>query len=196
MPKLPLLLALAALAGCEIYSSPGPAVCPGSRVGVFSFVASLPPASACSFASQALTNTSFNGTITFDADGGPGACLSLDQPHAVLNLGTHAGNALSVGSDDIGGALNGCNCPPALGAVALRIGQTFAGTISPGVDAGPDTFDGNLTTAVDAVYPDGGSADAAVANCGCGTVESDGGCSCTLPCSLVYDLAATAVFSP
>jgi len=193
---VPILLA-PALAGCEIYSVPSALVCPGTRVGAFSFVGTLPvtapSTSTCSFQSQALNPVSFGGTIAFDSDGGPGACLSRDTPHAALNLGVHSGDALVVGTVDTGGGISGCACPAGTN-VAMAIAQTIQGQISRDGGGVPESFSGALITAVSYVNADGTPAN--LPSCACGTQETDGGCSCNVPCTLQYDLQATAIASP
>ena len=181
------LLAACALAsaGCEVYAVPAPLVCPGTRVATFSFVGSQLP-NACSFAVQALPSPAFTGTIAYASDGGVDACLSQDQPHARLNLGTHSGDFLDVASVDLGAGLSGCTCP-------TNIAQRIQGDVLRGDGGSPVSFDGGLFTDVSAALPDGGTLQG---DCACGTVESDGGCSCSLPCTIPYELSAKVVDSP
>ncbi len=192
MRRLFPILCVLALAGCEIYAVPSALVCPGTKQATFNFVGVLAPSTttACSFASQASNPLSFSGTVAYDADGG--ACLSRNIPHAVLNLGTHVGDSIDVGTVDFGGGLSGCACPAGTN-VQLVIAQRITGDISRDGTT-PTTFDGGFLTAVSAANADGSPAN--LPPCACGTVEADGGCTCTIPCALQYDLQATAVQSP
>jgi hypothetical protein len=194
MRKALLLAGALASAGCEIYAVPGAAACSGTTVASFSFAGVQAPGTTttCAFAGptgQATTNISFTGTVTFDADGGSGACLSEDVPQALLNLGTHSGDAIDVGSVDTGAALNGCTCPV---PVVLSIAQEITGDILLGDGGTPAAFDGGMTTTVSAEYADGGSAGSLC----CGPLSADGGCSCGLPCTIDYSMTATAVVPP
>jgi len=198
MKKGLVLAAALGSAGCELYANPSAGTCPGTPVATFAF-AGTQTSATCAFAGpggQAATSLGFTGTVAFAADGGAAgaACLSQDVPQARLNLGTVNQGFIDVTSSDTGAALNGCNlsqyCPT---VVDLAVGQEIAGQIIYR-DGGPEpeAFDGGMTTTVAAEYADGGSAGA---QC-CGPLLSDGGCSCGLPCNVVYSLTGATALPP
>ncbi|HVP68723.1 MAG TPA: hypothetical protein VMT17_15830 [Anaeromyxobacteraceae bacterium] len=184
MRKALLVACALASAGCEVYAVPAALVCPGQRQATFSF-RGVQQANACSFASQASPSVNFVGTLAYATDGGSDACLSQNQPHARLNLGTHTGDSIAVGSVDVGGAVSGCSCP-------VTIAQRIEGDVLRGDGGSYVAFDGGLFTDVSALSVDGGSASG---TCPCGSIV-DGGCSCELPCTIPYELSAQVVDSP
>lgn len=169
-----LMLLAAGLLGCEIYSTPPAAPCPGDRVATFSF--STQPdggpatsGSTCPFASdpnQVAQSLSFTASLHASPDGGAALCRSSD--HALPWLGTFQAGLLDVSVTDTGGGTPSCGC-------ALLVVERVTGSVL--FDGGaPAGFTGELVDSVapaDAAALDGGTADGGV--CGCG-----------LPCDVIY----------
>jgi hypothetical protein len=167
-----ILLAGLALAGCEVYSVPAPAECPGTNVGRFDLAlqyaadagGSLP---ACPATAVANTAFAVPATLAFQPDGGAAICLQ--RAHAVPFYGAHVGDHVRVSNVDPAAPVNVCTC-------LVVVVNEIEGDVVRDADGGFVTFTSRWLSTLTA--PDGGAGDA-------GT--QDGGvCGCGLPCQVLY----------
>jgi hypothetical protein len=182
------LLSLAALllAGCEVYSGPKPAGCPGTKVATFNFTACIADGgvlsdggpvcdgggSTCPFGPPAggavLNPASFTASLYWDP-GGSAAALCIDQPHAEPHLGTHDGDAFDASYQDVGAlvTVDGGSC-------AVNVLETISGEVVRS-DGGAVTGLAHGELRNDVSPADGGLPDGGVTDCG-------------LPCTIRYQL--------
>jgi hypothetical protein len=180
---LPPLAALL-LAGCEVYSGPKPAGCPGAKVATFNFTACIAVGgltdggpscdgggSTCPFGPPAggavLNPASFTASLYWDP-GGSAAALCIDQPHAEPHLGTHDGDAFDASYLDVGAlvTVDGGSC-------AVNVLETISGEVLRSDGGAVTGLVGELRNDVSLAggeSPDGGTAD------------------CGLPCTIRYRL--------
>lgn len=159
-----ILLAGLALAGCEVYSVPGPVACPGTKVGGLLLGLSYSDAgSTCPPSIPVNSDFLVAATLSFQGDGGAAICL--DRSHAIPFLGTHVGDHVVVGNVDPDAPVSGCTC-------LVTVAREISGDIVRDADGGFAGFTARWRDSL-GVPGDAGAQDG-------------GACGCGLPCQVLY----------
>jgi hypothetical protein len=155
------LLIAVALAACE---TPQPPPCPGTKVASFDFTAT-DAGTSCAFDGGPPPDSAFSATLAWDPDG-TAAAICVQLPYAAPDLGTHAGDQVTVGSSSGGNTVSGCDSD-----CVVTISEVVDGGVTRDDGGRPTGFSGTLRNDLTGASPDGGTS-----------------CSCGLPCWVIWQL--------